>query len=247
MVSAILLGLVGALAVTPAGLAQENKQEKPKKERTTQKPKEEPAALAAFAEDKGRFRVVVDGQPAGTEEFQISRVGSEWAARGAVDITAGGAKLTSHLRLRGDGTPVKYEFELVGQDGKRSSAGVAFEGGTARIETQSSGAPPFTQEFFYETARVVILDNNLYHHYALLVGMFDWKAKGAQTFQVLIPQDLTPGSITLEYLGQQEIGGTKLEALRMRSADLEVFLYVDSNRRLMRLVVPDSKAEVIRE
>lgn len=248
---AALLALAAALAAAPAVLPQQEKKEQPKKEPAAKKTKQERSApaLAPFAEDKGRFRVLVDGQPVSTEDFQIARAGSDWTARGTVEITSGGgaAKLTSSLRLRGDGTPVKYEFTMTAQDGKRSGVDVVFEGGTARTETQTSGSASFSQDFFYETPRVVVLDNNLYHHYALLARMFDWKSKGAQTFQVLIPQDLTPGSVTLEYLGEQPIGGGKLEALRMKSADLEVFLYVDSNRRLMRLVVPDAKAEVIRE
>ena len=251
---AALLVLVAALAAAPLRLVeagQQEKKEQPKKETAAKKTKQERAepAAAPFVEDKGRFRVLVDGQPAGTEDFQISKAGNEWTARSTVEITSSGgaAKLTSHLRLRGDGTPVKYEFNMTGQDGKRSGVDVVFEGSTARTETRSADSAPFSQEFFYETPRVVVLDNNLYHHYALLARMFDWKAKGAQTFQVLIPQDLTPGSVTLEYLGQQAVGGAKLEALRMKSADLEVFLYVDANRRLMRLAVPDAKAEVIRE
>ena len=238
----VRLSLAGTLLLSPAGLAQNGKKDQAKKAAPA-------LPTVPFATDKGRFRVVVDGLPVATDEFQISRNGSEWSARGTVDITSetGGTRITSHLRVRNDGTPVKYEVEVTPPDGKRSSVNVVFDGTTARIETQMAGSAAFTQEFYYESPRVVILDNNLYHQYALLARMFDWKAKGAQTFQVLIPQDLTPGSITLEYVGPQTVGGSKLEALRMKSTDLEVFLYADSNHRLMRLAVPGSKAEVIRE
>jgi hypothetical protein len=241
------LGWLGAAALAVAAflfVAPGTGSTQAKKEQAGKSP-----VATAFAEDKGRFRVLVDGQPSGTEEFQIARAGSDWVARGSVDITAGGGttKLSSILRVRGDGTPVKYEFDMTGTDGKKSAVDVVFNNGTATIETQAAGSPAFTQEFFYEKPRVVVLDNNLYHHYALLVRMFDWKARGAQTFAVLIPQDQLPGSVTVEYIGEQNIGGARLEALRMKSADLEAFLYVDNNRRLMRIAVPDSKAEVVRE
>lgn len=237
------------MAAGVAASATAGTQEKPEKQQKAQRQERAAPVAAAFAEDKGRFRVLVDGQPSGTEDFQIARAGSDWIARGTAEISAGGgtAKLSSTLRLRSDGSPVKYEFDMTGLDGKKSAVDVVFNGGTATVETETSGSPAFTQEFFYETPRVVVLDNNLYHHYALLARMFDWKARGAQTFAVLIPQDQTPGSITLEYAGQQTIGGAKLDTLRLKSADLEAYLYVDGNRRLMRLAVPDSKAEVIRE
>jgi hypothetical protein len=132
-------------------------------------------------------------------------------------------------------------------EGQTKVAGVIkFGGNSATLEVRTNAAMPFTQEFQFESPRVVILDNNLYHHYALLARLFDWNAKGVQTFSVLIPQDLTPGTITVEWAGPQEVDGAKAELLRVRSADLEVELYV-SGGRLIRLSVPTAKVDVKRE
>lgn len=206
------------------------------------------AGGALLAQDRGRLRVLLDGQPAGTEDFQISASGAEWVARGTAEITPPGGATTvvnAKLRLGPDATPIDYEWSTEGA--KKASAVISFQGGTAKMELRMEGAAPFTQDFFFESPRVVILDNNLYHHYAILARLYDWKAKGAQTFPVLIPQDLTPGTITVELAGTNEVEGVKVDVLLVRSADLQIELYVDADRRLVRLAVPDSKAEVIRE
>jgi hypothetical protein len=211
--------------------------------------KAEAPASPAIAEDKGRFRVTVDGQPTGSEDFTISRAGNEWIARGTVDIPGEGgiSKLTSKLRLAADGSPIAYEYDWTPAVGKKIAATATFQDGNARVETQFQGTTPFVQEFKFDSPRVAILDNNLHHQYAILARLYDWDKKGAQDIPVLIPQLQTPGVISVHWLGPQDVNGTKLDLLRVRSAELEVDAYFDSARRLMRISVPASKAEVIRE
>ena len=93
----------------------------------------------------------------------------------------------------------------------------------------------------------MILDNNLYDQYGVLARLYDWKAKGTQTFPVLIPQDVTPGTITVEAIGPRTIDGVEVEGLRVRSADLEIRVYVDTRHRLIRLEVPAANVVVVRD
>ena len=106
---------------------------------------------------------------------------------------------------------------------------------------------PFEQENTFASPRIAVIDNNIYSHYAILARLYDWAARGPQSLQVLIPQDLTPGTIKLEAAGTQQVDGTSLELLRATTESLEVDLYLDSSHRLMRLTVPDSKVVVLRE
>ena len=92
-----------------------------------------------------------------------------------------------------------------------------------------------------------MLDNNLYHQYAVLARIYDWSKRGSQTFPVLIPQDLTPGTITVEATGSASAAGKSYEGLRVSTSDLEVLLMLDSNHKLMRLEVPSAKVSVIRQ
>jgi len=91
-----------------------------------------------------------------------------------------------------------------------------------------------------------VLDNNLYHQYAILARLYDREKKGPQMFSVLVPQELTPGTITVDWLGMQPVNGKKLEELNAKTEDLEVHLYLD-NGRLIRIIAPSNNAEVIRE
>ena len=214
----------------------------------TQKPPIPPAVPPVLAVEKGKFRIVVDGQRVGTEEFEITPSGKDWLARGSTEIRPSGAptaQVSSRLTLQPDGTPIHYEWMAEGQ--KKASAAVSFQGGTAKIALHIENAQPFIQELAFGSPHILVLDNNVYHHYAILARLYDWNAKGSQTFPVLIPQDMTPGSITVEDAGPENVDGATFELLRARTPDLELNLYLDGNHRLIRLSAPASKAEVRRE
>ncbi len=78
--------------------------------------------------------------------------------------------------------------------------------------------------------------------------MYDWSAShGKQTLPVLIPQEMVPGTISVESIGSQQVENAHYDALRINSTDLEILLYVDASRRMMRLDVPASKVTIQRE
>jgi len=211
------------------------------------KKKAGPAASGVVSADRGKFRIFSDGQQVGTEEFSVAPSGADWISRGNAEIKVPGAptsQVSGELRLDANGRPLSYQW--TSQSPKKNSGAIVFEGNTAKMEIRAESGAPFTQEFQFDSPQVVILDNNLYHHYALLARLFDWNAKGVQTFSVLIPQDLTPGTLTVEWAGPRDLDGIKSELLRVRSSDLEIELYV-ADGKLVRMIVPESKAEIRRE
>lgn len=205
-----------------------------------------PAAQSgSFTADKGKLRISQGGVEAGTEQFDLTQSGSFWVAHGETVLKAqGGPEVRSSgsLRLNADGTPVHYDWSA--QAPSKVSGTVDFSGGTAKTSVAVPGKAPIQQDFKFESPRVVILDNNLYDQYAVIGRLYDWNAKGTQTFPVLIPQDTIPGSIMVEPAASPSAG---LEGLRVRTADLEIEVYFDAKRRLMRLEVPDAKVVVTRE
>lgn len=199
-----------------------------------------------FAQDKGKFRIMANGQQVGKEEFEIGPSGSDWLAHGSAEIQSpqGNTHVTGTLTVHPDGTPVHYEWAT--QGAKKASAVIGFSGMSATVELQLQGARPFTQQFTFTSPLVVVLDNNLYHQYELLAHLYDWEKKGAQSFSVLVPQELTPGTVTVDSMGEQELSGKKVQELRVRTEDNELDLYLDGPK-LMRVVAPAANAEIIRE
>jgi hypothetical protein len=202
--------------------------------------------LAGFAPDKGTFKILVNGQSMGKEEFDISPNGGDWIAHGTSEIQTpdGTTHVTGTLQFHADGTPVRYEWST--QGAKKASATITFSGPVASIELRIGDARPFTQQLTFSSPQIVILDNNLYYQYAVLARLYDWQKKGPQTFSVLVPQELTPGTITVESLGSQDVDGKKLEELSVKTEDLEVDVYLDGPR-VIRIVAPSSNAEIVRE
>jgi hypothetical protein len=222
------------------------------------------AAAAGMAPDRGRFAIQLGGQTIGHEEFEISPMGGGWKAKGTTSLKAGeGAetKISGDLVIQQDGSPVSYDWTA--QTDKTNGAHISFSNGVASITLQMQGAhlctpdeikDPnrktscfFQQDLSFDNPRIAVLDNNLYHQYAVLARLYDWSKRGAQTFPVLIPQELTPGTITTEATGSASSGGKTYEGLKINTTDVEILLLLDSSHRLMRLEVPTANVAVIRE
>src|SRR6266404_3078707 len=201
-----------------------------------------------FAQDKGKLTIKLDGQTVGREDFEIAPSGAGWRAKGTADIKPSegpASKISGTLTLQPDGAPISYEW--IAQAEKTNGAHILFANGVAKITLEMQGARPFEQTLSFNTPLVAVLDNNLSPQYAVLARVYDWSKRGAQTLPVLIPQELTPGTITVESTGSASADGKSYEGLKVTTSDLEILLLLDNNRRLMRLEVPAAKVSVIRE
>jgi hypothetical protein len=204
------------------------------------------ADVSSFELDKGRFRIMVNGQKVGEEEFEVAPDGTNWTVHDSTDIQSdkGASHVTGTLLLQPDGTPIRYQWST--QGAKKASAKVEFNGSTATSQLRVGAARPFTQQFTFSSPRVAVLDNNLYDQYDVLARLYDWNKRGVQTFSVLVPQELTPGTASVESLGKRDADGKKLEELRVTTEDNEIDLYLDGSR-LIRINVPGANAEIVRE
>jgi hypothetical protein len=203
---------------------------------------------SVFAADKGKFTIQLDGQTVGHEEFEISPALTGWSAQGTTDLKAPDSpatRVTGVLTLQPDGAPISYEW--TSQSEKTNGAHIVFANGVAKITLQMQGARPFEQNMNFDTPLIAVLDNNLYYQYGVLARVYDWSKRGAQNLPVLIPQELTPGSVTVESTGAVTAKGKSYDGLRVTTSDLEVLLFLDSSHRLMRLEVPSAKVSVARD
>lgn len=199
-----------------------------------------------LASDKGKLRILVNGAQAGEEEFSISEEGGGWVAHGSSELQTqqGAVRVSGTLSLHQDGTPAHYEWST--QGAKKASSTVEFNGSSATAELHLEGMRPYTQQFTFNSPHIVVLDNNLYHQYGVLARLYDWSKKGSQTFSVLVPQEMTPGTITVVSVGKQDFNGKSCEQLVVKTEDLELDVYVDGPH-LIGIVVPASGAQIVRE
>jgi hypothetical protein len=229
--SRIISGVVSAALLTLSALAAA--------------PQKKPSVIA---QDKGKFTIQLGGQTVGHEEFEISASPAGWAAQGTTELKvpdSPATRVTGTLTLQPDGTPITYEW--ISKAEKTNGAHIAFANGIAKITLQMQGARPFEQDMTFGTPLIAVLDNNLYYQYGVLARVYDWSKRGTQNLPVLIPQELTPGSVTVEATGSVTANGKSYDGLRVTTSDLEVQLFLDSNHRLMRLEVPAAKVTVARD
>lgn len=201
-----------------------------------------------FAPDKGKLTIKLGGQTVGHEEFEIAPFAGGWLAKGTAEIKppeGASTKISGSLTLQADGAPISYEWTA--QAEKTNGAHLVFANGVASITLEMQGARPFQQDLTFNSPLIAVLDNNLYHQYAVLARIYDWSKGGTQTFPVIIPQELTPGTIAVQSTGSASADGKTYEGLKVSTSDLEILLLLDSNHRLVRLEVPDAKVSVIRE
>lgn len=201
-----------------------------------------------FTQDKGKLEIQLDGQTVGHDDFEIAPTGGGWAARETTELKArqsGAARITGTLTLQADGAPISYDW--TSQTDKSNGAHILFANGIAKMTLEMQGARPFEQDLTFNTPLIAVLDNNLYYQYGVLAQIYDWSKGGMQNLPVLIPQELTPGSIQVESSGSLTANGKSYEGLRVSTSDLQVVLYLDAKHRLMRLEVPSAKVAVIRQ
>jgi hypothetical protein len=198
--------------------------------------------------DKGSFRILLNGAEVGTEQFEASPDGNAEMVRSETVLHVPGApeaRCSGQLRVGHDGTPLSYSWTA--QSDKKASGNVEFTpSATKTFVDRGAGKDPYEQDFLFPSPRVAVLDSNLHYQYSVIGMLYDWNAKGRQNFPVLIPQDRTPGTITVEYMGPKTIEGATLEALSVKTADLEILAYFDARHRLMRLEVPSASVDVVR-
>ena len=229
--SKITLGVLTACILALSSLASQGQKKAP-----------------VLVQDKGKFTIQLDGQTVGHEDFEVSPSAGGWSAQGTTDLKAPDSpatRVTGTLTLQPDGAPISYEW--TSQAEKTNGAHIVFANGVAKITLQMQGARPFQQDLTFGTPLIAVLDNNLYYQYGVLARVYDWSKRGAQNLPVLIPQELTPGSVSVESTGSVTVKGKSYDALRVTTSDLEVMLFLDSNHRLMRLEVPGAKVSVARD
>ena len=183
--------------------------------------------LAPVQVEKGRFTIFKDGKKIGTNEFSVARREAGYAMEGRVNI--GDLNVESKMELDDKLRPTSYEVA-----NREGTIRVKVTDPISEIQTTVRGEPPTTADFRFPEAGV-ILDNNFFHHYLLLL----YRAQSGETsLPVFVPQDMSIGSAVVRKTGDRtyalEVGDVRLEAA------------TDGEGKLIKLEVPAANVVVER-
>ena len=182
--------------------------------------------LAPIKAEQGRFNILKDGRKIGTEEFSIVKRDAHYLIDGKATI----ADTTISSKMEVDEKLVPVSYEVSNSQGKiRVTVTSTVSELQSVVNGETSGG-----DFRFPQGGV-ILDNNFFHHYVVLLYRV---AAGQSDFPVFVPQDMSVGSAVVRNTGPRayslEIGDVRMEAT------------TDMDGRLLRLTVPVANVVVER-
>jgi len=182
--------------------------------------------LAPIKAEQGRFNILKDGRKIGTEEFSIVKRHAHYLIDGKATI--GDTTISSKMEVDEKLVPVSYEVS-----NPQGKIRVTVTSTVSELQSVVNGETSGGDFRFPQGG--VILDNNFFHHYVVLLYRV---AAGQSDFPVFVPQDMSVGSAVVRNTGPRayslEIGDVRMEAT------------TDMDGRLLRLTVPVANVVVER-
>jgi hypothetical protein len=186
--------------------------------------------LAPITTEAGKFTIRQDGRTIGTEEFSIRAKDKGYIAEGKTQLVGDPAPLTSKMELDQNLNVISYEYTH-GPAKIRIKVKDPLESSEISLGDQAGDS---STEFRFPD-RGIILDNNFFHHYLILL----YKVTGAdQRFGVFVPQDMQ--------VGQARIRSTGKGTYTLELGDLTLDATVDASGRMTRLSLPSARVIVER-
>ncbi|MGO8788040.1 MAG: hypothetical protein ACLQVL_11760 [Terriglobia bacterium] len=223
------------------------------------------AATGAFAaqtlratppdlKDHGIFEIFAAGKSIGTETFEIRVRANQVEAQGNVHLQVEQkgktveVRTTSSLLLDGHLDPLSYTWSQKGAQSSQLSLDFRARPVHARYKTVNGRDD--RRDFTLEKD-VVVLDDNAIDHYQLAVARYDAAKGGAQTFHAFIPQEATPGVMTVNSMGPDAvtINGEKrtLHRFLLATELAQISLWVDDRDHLQMVSAPDAQFQAVRK
>ena len=181
--------------------------------------------------DNGTFTIYQDGKKVGTEEFSLNRGRGGYVADGRTRVTVGSETydLRSHMELDDQLRPTFYEYQRQGSSIRLTIR----KGGVSDLEYTVAGKTSPQDIRFPEDG--VIVDNNFFHHYLLLLSR---AGRTSVTLPAVVPQSGALGQISVRSAGT---GKYEIE-----TDNLKLLAITDNDGRLLRITDPSGKVIVER-
>jgi hypothetical protein len=212
-----------------------------------------PSPSAQFS-DSGVFELSLAGKPIGTESFEIRSSAQEVEARAEI-----------HLRVKQDGKtidvktypdlvldtqlqPLTYTWKQKGTQSSQLEVDFRVSPAQTRYKTVNGQEDLRT---FALPKDVVVVDDNVVHHYQLVVGRYRLTGGGERTFKAFIPQEALPGDLSVQEVGTEPAPANgamrDLRHLVVTSELAHVSLWVDEQQHLQQVSIPQAQFEARRK
>jgi hypothetical protein len=202
--------------------------------------------------DSGTFLILANNKRLGTEKFQIKRGATGWDATAELQIEGDkGAKTSETATFHLDSAlrPAKYTREQ--RAPVAGNLAVVFMPEETQLAAMVAGGEPQQEEFVLPLENLAVLDTNFFHHYALLLRLYDSAKGGAQPFNVFVPQEALPGTITLKFIAKESVpvGQTtkELDHFQAVTEELQIEIWATPERAIQRISIPAATLEVVRQ
>lgn len=205
--------------------------------------------------DHGVFQIMLAGRNVGTEKFEIRSSADKVEAQAEINLQVQqegktiALKTSPKLVLDTHLIPLTYTWSQKGTPS--SQLGVDFRSSPAKTHYKTIKGEEDKRDFDLPKD-VVVLDDNVVHHYQLLAERYDLTAGGKQTFQAFVPQEALPGVLTVEDAGPEPATAegsapADLRHLVVITELARIDLWIDERQHLQRMAIPDMQLEAIRK
>ncbi len=216
----------------------------------------------ATAVDSGTFSILIDGRKVGTETFSITQSPTASVASSEIKIEDGSTKArqTSELRLSSRGELQHYEWHELSPEKSEIIVEPQDEFLVEHITNEND--KKFEHPFLVPPTTMV-LDDFFFSHWEILTWRYlasickpvngvNQCAPQKSQFGAIVPRQHASIAVWIEYLGRDRVpvhgSETELSHYRVTSegaADWD--LWMDSNQKLVRILIPATKTEVVRD
>jgi len=219
------------------------------------------ANTTAKVVDSGTFGIFVGGKRIATEKFDIQQRGDVSVTTAELRSDDGANKSTqsSELQLTAAGELVKYTWK----ESTEGAKAIVEPSNEFLVEHISAGDGKPHDTPFLLPHSTMILDDYSFAQRQLLAwrylasicstgaqGRLDCKGERTQ-FGILIPQQQSAASVYLTLKGKEKISirGTEreLNRINLESDAGEWTMWFDDSNKLVRILVPDSNTEILRD
>jgi hypothetical protein len=217
---------------------------------------------AATTVDSGTFSILIGGRKVGAETFSIKQSASVSIAKSEIKIDDGGSKArqTSELRLSPKGELQRYEWHEL-SPGKSEIVVEPQE--EFFVEHITSENDKKFEQLLLVPPTTLVLDDFFFSHWEILTWRYlasICKAVNGATqcspqksqFGVIVPRQHASIVVSIEFIGRDRmsIHGSETELSHYRISSEEAAdwdLWLDGNQKLVRILIPATKTEVVRD